>query len=273
MKKHKVIKVMSGLSILIILAISLFFYEKHLNERLVRETNAYLKSLYLIERSVIENIPVFDDFTSPSKEKKLRTYLLKYHQRAARKYGAGPAKDSSHTLELLREGKLTELESDPENPYYFYNVRKEHRYLTPMAAEGLMRTALRFQEKLRERGAIASAKLAVSSALRPLDYQEGLLSRNFNATLESTHSYGTSFDIFFDDYYVVLPEPESDSVTGRAIQENVRRRFGFLMGDALRRQFHPVLMETLIELQNEGLLYAILERKQRCYHVTVLKEE
>jgi len=114
-------------------------------------------------------------------------------------------------------------------------------------------------------------KLAISSALRPISYQKGLTKKNINATIESTHTYGISFDIFFDDYYISFPEPTTSNNVSRELQEKFRTRFGFLTGDALRRQFHSVLMETLIELQDEGMIYAILERKQHCYHVTILK--
>ena len=50
----------------------------------------------------------------------------------------------------------------------------------------------------------------------------------------------------------------------------VRRQLGFLMGRARRRQFQAILADTILQLQTEGRLYAIWERNQRCYHVTIL---
>ncbi|MCP4763843.1 MAG: hypothetical protein GY870_18875 [archaeon] len=115
-------------------------------------------------------------------------------------------------------------------------------------------------------------KIAISSATRPKDYQKGLTKRNINASFESTHNYGTSFDIYFEDFYISFPEPRTDNSTSMKLQEQLKRRFGFLTGDALRRQFHSILMETLLQLQDEEILYAILERKQHCYHVTILNK-
>ena len=79
-----------------------------------------------------------------------------------------------------------------------------------------------------------------------------------------------SFDIFYEDYYVQLPSPEKTGGVYDRIKKSLHGRTGFLMGDALREQFRSVLMETLIELQREGVLYAFLEDDRRCYHITIL---
>jgi hypothetical protein len=190
---------------------------------------------------------------------------------AAVKFGLPPIHDNNQIKIFLESGKLTKVDSTPEKQFYFYNVRDEYRYLTPAAAAGLDLISERFQKNIRKRITSPVVKIAVSSAVRPVNYQKGLTEKNLNASIESTHCYGTSFDIFYDDYYVSLPEPSAENSTAKNIEEPLRKRFGFLIGDALRREFHSVLMETLIELQDEGIIYVILERKQRCYHVTVLK--
>jgi hypothetical protein len=109
-------------------------------------------------------------------------------------------------------------------------------------------------------------KFAVSSVIRTVDYQEKIFGKKF----VSIHSFGGCFDIFFDDYFVVIPDPDSGSWNQKNIGSILHTRFGFLMGDALREQFRTVLAETLVELQREGLLYAFLEEDRRCYHITIL---
>ncbi len=257
-------------SFIIIISILITYYYQQ-NEKIINDTKLYIKEIYRVERNFIESLPLFNDYTTPEKEKKLRKYLLRAHLRVAKKYGVAPVKDDNDTQMYTSNGELVKLESDPEKLYYFYNVREHYRYITPMASNGLDFITERFQENLSAKGNQHIVKVAISSLLRPVKYQRGLTARNINASIESTHSYGASFDIYFDDYYVSLPEPVTENAAAREIQENIRRRFGFLIGDALRSQFHSVLMETLIQLQDEGLLYAILERKQRCYHVTIIK--
>jgi len=93
-----------------------------------------------------------------------------------------------------------------------------------------------------------------------------------NAVAESTHSYGVSVDLFFDDYYVVFPEAEGEGVLANIVSR-VRSRLGYLAGDALRRQGKTLLAMTVHRLQKEGVIYVTLERNQRCFHITVVKPE
>ena len=130
--------------------------------------------------------------------------------------------------------------------------------------------AERFQDNLRRRVPDAPVvKLAVSSTVRSVAYQQNLREKNANASFASSHSYGISYDIFYDDYFVALPQSGSRRSLTSKITGDLRPRLGYLMGDALARQFRSVLLETLFQLQGEGKLYAILEKNQRCYHVTV----
>lgn len=246
-------------------------YHVYYNRTVQDDVQSYLQEVYRIERNFIENIPIYEDFATPGKEQALRRYLLPDHLRVAERYGIPPVKNDEEMMVLAERGELTLLSGD-SRLYYFYNVREKYRYLTPLAERGLQRLTERFQKNLRKRAELPSVKIAISSLLRPLIYQKSLRGRNVNATIVSTHFYGTSFDIFYDDYYVSLTPPKSSSRLSRTILEQLKKRFGFLLGDSLRKQFRSILMETLLQLQEEGVLYAILERRQRCYHVTILPE-
>jgi hypothetical protein len=257
--------------VIIIFTVGVFIaYLIHYNRTVLEDIRSYLQEVYRIERNFVENIPIYEDFATPEKEGALRRYLLPDHLRIAKRYGVSPVQNEGEIMKLTETGKLKGLMSKDKRLYYFYNVREKYRYLTPLAGRGLQKLTERFQENLKKRKELPSVKIAISSVLRPLPYQKGLTGRNVNATIVSTHSYGTSFDIFFDDYYVNLPQPKSSSWLSSTILQELRRRLGFLLGDSLRRQFRSVLMETLLQLQEEGMLYAILERRQRCYHVTIL---
>jgi hypothetical protein len=236
----------------------------------------YGAAAYEIERGFIESLPIYQDYASPQKEARLRTHLLNDHLQAAVRFGTPAVRDEAQIQSYLQAGRLLALENTPDTLFYYYNVPRGLRFLTPGAALGLERIGARFQEILRERAGERPApppvKFAISSMLRPTAYQTNLRGRNANASLNSSHSHGVSFDIFYDEYYVRLPGALASLAEPEArVQEALRARLGFLLGASLRRQFRSALTETLLQLQDEGLLYAILEKNQRCYHVTILR--
>lgn len=253
-------------------AAGLFFARQYLNNRVAQETKKYLDIAHEIERGVVEHVPIYEDFSSPEKEANLRKYLLPDHLRMAAKTGQPPVEDDDDLVKRTGSGEFEQFDSGLDKMYYFYNVPRKYRCLRKDTLRGLEALLQRYQENLNARHSLPVVKLAISSAVRPVSYQNNLRSRNGNASFESSHSYGISFDIFYDDYLVSLPDSEvpGNLAASNEVLKNLRPQLGYLMGDALSRQFRSVLMDTLIQLQNEGLLYAILEKNQRCYHVTIL---
>ena len=251
-------------------SVSIFLSYRYFLKGTVRDVTAFLESVNTTERGYIEKIPLYDDYATPQLEMKLRTRLFPAHMAIALASGNRPLERDEDIPALLDSGKLIKLKTGKDVLYYFYNVQDRYRILTPDTVRGLDLLAQRFQATIAARATLPQVKIAVSSALRPASYQEGLRETNNNATPTTTHSYGVSFDIFYDDYFVVLASPESSNPISRAILEPLRNRFGFMLGDSLRGQFRSVLTETLSQMQDEGALYAILEKRQRCYHVTVL---
>ena len=264
------------LAILLILSLAGgHFYHNHIlqekKNNYSKEINSHLDKIYHIERDFIANLPIYEDYGTPAKEKELRKYLLKSHIKAAKNFGAGLVKDNDHIKKLSKEKKLVKIDAGKDDLFFFYNVPEESRYLTPRAAEGLQMIASRFQEVLKKRAELPEVKLAVSSILRTKEYQSKLKTSNENAAYMSSHSYGVSFDLFYDDYFIKFPEPvKNEDEFSKDVTDRLNYRFGFLAGDALRRQLKSMLIETLIELQNEGKIYAIIEKNQRCFHVTIL---
>lgn len=265
--------------ILTLLACALggFLYQNKAREARQTDFSSYLKIAHTIDRQIYAGLPIYADARNAKKEKLLRTFLLKDHLAAAAASGLPAVLDDTHRKEMIKAKRLVALEQDSNTPYYFFNVRKEHRFLTPAARRGLLQLCQKLQEIIRNRlkarfddrvAAPFMIKLAISSALRPVAYQQNLRGRNANAAFASSHSSGLSFDIFYDDFFIALPEANS----GAAVAEKkaVRRQLGFLIGRARRRQLRSMLVEALLDLQAAGFLYAIWERNQRCYHVTIL---
>jgi len=236
----------------------------------VRTLHDYGTTIYGIERLFIEKYPIYSDHATPGMEMELRKYLLPAHLRAVRSGDIQPLSQDSDINDFIKKGLLVPLDPGADDFYFFYNVPQKYRYATITTKKGLDMVVNRFQEKLRQKAPVPPVKIAVSSVLRPGAYQKNLKGSNKNASDESTHSYGRSFDIFYDDFYVILPVYDKIPWLAEPIFEQFRKKCGFMLGDSLRRQFRAVLSDTLIELQNEGILYAIFEKRQSCYHITIL---
>ncbi len=252
-------------SVLMISVSALIIYKKE--KSLTSYVKDYSDTSYKIERDFIENISVYRDYVKPNLVSELQMFDLHAHAIEVAKHGIPPLKNLDDINANIRDGKLVPVTTEGDKLYYFHNVQKEYRYLTPQGKAGLELVAERFQNKLQShKSGLPPVKLAVSSVIRTVDYQEIIFGRKF----VSTHSYGGCFDIFFEDYYVQLPVSGTYGKTEETIRKILHNRIGYLMGDALREQFRSVLMETLLELQREKKIYAFLEDDRRCYHITIL---
>jgi hypothetical protein len=152
---------------------------------------------------------------------------------------------------LVRRRKLKALD-EKANSYRLKNLTHSQPYLVPKAVDLLEEIGERFHGKLKEMN-LPAYYLMVSSALRTNESQQGLGKRNINATQnESSHIYGTSFDISYKEF---LPKHEKPAPEG------------FCRHDMMR---HP-LAEVLTEMSEEGRCLVIKEVKQACFHITVLE--
>ena len=130
------------------------------------------------------------------------------------------------------------------NPYY--DVRKLKNsvpYLVPRAAVLLQDIACNFLDSLQVKG-IPMSKLIVSSVLRTKEDVATLRRHNGNATENSCHLYGTTFDIAYNHYTPVTRPVRDDTLKW-------------------------VLSEVLNDLRKQGRCYVKHENRQGCFHVTV----
>ncbi len=255
--------IISLIAVIAVSALIIYRFEKNL----LNYVNSYQEMVYKTERAFIESIPVYRDFATPALERELMTFDLKAHALEVARHGIKPLKNTDDINSAVKSGKLISAGTGSDDLYYFHNVQRENRYLTPLAKYGLELVASRFQQKLNQhKSGLPTVKLAVSSVIRTVDYQQKIFGRKF----VSTHSYGGCFDIFFDDYFIKLPVPENTGGSTEKVRQLLHTRTGYLLGDALREQLKSVLMETLLELQREGKIYVYFEDDNRCYHITVL---
>lgn len=119
-------------------------------------------------------------------------------------------------------------------------------YLTEGAAEELQRIAKAFSDSLESKG-LLDYKLVVSSLLRTEEDVERLRrSGNPNASDNSAHCYGTTFDITYTRYF---SEDESEA---------------FMQPFELTK----VLGEVLLDEKNAARCLVKYEQKEHCFHIT-----
>lgn len=158
---------------------------------------------------------------------------------AAQRYGVTAVQDR-----LDAERRKNELVYVGSNPYY--DVRKLKNsvpYLVPRAAVLLQDIACNFLDSLQVKG-IPMSKLIVSSVLRTKEDVAALRRHNGNATENSCHLYGTTFDIAYNHYTSVTRPVRDDTLKW-------------------------VLSEVLNDLRKQGRCYVKHENRQGCFHVTV----
>ena len=149
------------------------------------------------------------------------------------------------------ESRKRELVFVGSNPYFFVDkMNRSIPYLVPRAAVLLNDIGRAFFDSLQMKQ-VPLHKVIVTSVLRTKDDVEKLRNYNKNATENSCHLYGTTFDICYNRYKTVQ---DPDGPKRRQVQN-----------DTLKW----VLSEVLNDMRRSGRCYVKYEVKQGCYHITV----
>jgi hypothetical protein len=120
-------------------------------------------------------------------------------------------------------------------------------YLVPAAAAELERIGEGFADILQRNG-LPHYRFYVTSVLRTqADVSFLQKSGNVNATSNSCHCYGTTFDLAYYRY------------------DKVTRTNEYMHEDNLKL----VLGQVLLNEQRAGRIYVKYEKKQACFHITV----
>ena len=137
------------------------------------------------------------------------------------------------------------------NPYYHIDpLYSSIPYLVPRAAVLLQDIGSAFFDSLYVKG-VPLHRLIVTSVLRSEADVKKLRRHNGNATENSCHLYGTTFDICYNRYETV---ENPDGPARRAVRN-----------DSLKY----VLSEVLRDMREQGRCYIKYEVKQGCFHMTV----
>lgn len=132
------------------------------------------------------------------------------------------------------------------NDYVIDTLRHSKPYLVPQAARLLTYIGHRFEEIQVEREVKQKVRPIVTSLLRSSHDVWRLRRVNCNASENSCHVYGTTFDISYTRFM---------DENGRIVTE-----------DPIYKE---LLAAALYELRFEGLCYVRYERRQPCFHITV----
>ena len=169
---------------------------------------------------------------------------------AAQALGVPPVADRE-AAEALKT-KLVKIEDT--DTYVVDSLTHSSPYRIPSARDLLDSIGRHFQDALAAKG-LNPNKLVVTSVLRTeADVARLRKGGNINASENSTHRYGTTFDLSYWRY-VKVPE-----LRGRPYE------------DVPPEYLRAVLGQVLKDLHDQkGVCYVKYEKKQNCFHVTVAR--
>ena len=167
------------------------------------------------------------------------------HLAAAKKIGVKPLKNREAAEKL--GGKVVEIKSG--KLYQVDSLTHSIPFLVPKASALLDSIGANFLDSLESKG-LNPNQVIVTSVLRTQDDVKRLGKRNVNASQNSAHVYGTTFDITYKRFFKV-EDPD-----GRPMQD--------VRADTLKL----VLSEVLRDLKKKEKCYIKYELKQACFHNT-----
>lgn len=176
--------------------------------------------------------------------------LNEKHLNVAQAIGVRPVASRKEAEHL--KGKLTHITTN--GLYAVDSLTHSIPYLIPAAAELLDTIGSNFLDSLTCKG-LNPNQIIVTSVLRTKDDVKRLRRQNGNASLNSAHFYGTTFDVSWKRFRKVEDEE------GRPLQD--------VSADTLKL----VLSEVLRDLKKADKCYVKYELKQGCFHITARKRK
>ena len=165
----------------------------------------------------------------------------------ARAIGIPPVADRKEAEGL--KSRLEEL-TDTDT-YVIDSLTHSIPYLIPSAKELLDDIGQAFQDSLASKG-LNPYKIVVTSVLRTKEDVASLSKGNINAAENSTHCYGTTFDLGYWRYVKI------EELRGRPYE------------DVPSEYLRAVLSQVLKDIHDQGdRCFIKYERQQNCFHITV----
>lgn len=166
------------------------------------------------------------------------------HIDAAIKNGVGPLTSRDDTLKYARELQRIPAELDI---YRVDRLKHSVPFLVPKASSLLTQICLNFRDSLNSKN-LPLYRPIITSITRTDDDVKSLSRRNSNASDNSAHRYGTTFDMSWIRFDKINP-------TDPRTLDDGRLKF--------------VLAQVLFDLMQRDKCYIKHERKQSCFHITV----
>ncbi len=161
---------------------------------------------------------------------------------AAKKNGIQPFEQRDEAklacLELMKDDRLSRLSSTDD--YYVRELTHSLPFLVPEAEKLLVDIAQSFQQISG-----TTSRFEITSVLRTKEDIKSLQRNNANATSNSCHCYGTTFDISYASFKADILRPRSN------------------------KELRIALSEAIYNLRKDGRCYVKFENAQKCYHITV----
>lgn len=164
------------------------------------------------------------------------------HLEAAKQLGIEPVASPEEAKKATK--KMVEIATC--KAYELETLTHSIPYLVPEAADLLEKIGQSFQDSLRTHNA-SIYKVKVTSVTRTADNVTKLQKRNINASANSAHLFGTTFDISWVRYIKV---DDKDPL------------------DIESEKLKMILAMVLRDLQKADRCYVKHERKQGCFHIT-----
>lgn len=171
--------------------------------------------------------------------------LNEKHLTVAQNIGIKPLEDREEAENM--KGQLIHI---TDNKFYSVDsLTHSIPYLVPRASELLDTIGSNFLDSLTSKG-LNPNQIIITSVLRTNKDVKRLRRRNGNASANSAHCYGTTFDVSWKRFKKVEDED------GRPLQD--------VSSDTLKL----VLSEVLRDLRQADKCYIKYELKQGCFHIT-----
>ena len=165
--------------------------------------------------------------------------------RAAIENGVTPKATRKDVLDEVKKSRLTDITSSPY--YRLEDLTHSVPYLVPKAQMLLNAIGINFLDSLQSKG-MALHLPVVTSVMRTDEDIRGLQRGNANSVTNSCHSYGTTIDITYNRF---IPVGGGEPTR---YDEGLKK----------------VLAEVLFDLRAMGRCYVKYEKRQACFHLTVI---
>lgn len=168
----------------------------------------------------------------------------KFQYPFAEKFGIEPIMTEADAF-LTSNKPIRRIASN--NSYFVEELTHSYPYLVDNAADLLADIGDGFISRLKKQG-VEGYRIRVTSALRSAYCVKKLRRVNINAVDSSTHKFGTTFDISYQNFYAL---PGATPTTPMTLQR--------------------ALAATLFDLRRDERCMVKYERKSPCFHITTTK--